>query len=210
MKLSLDELAVIHNTDKGSQFHNYTRWYERHFRQFVGSCITVVEIGICESYSLLTWRNYFGPVVRIVGVDYSEEYCEKARKLGFEAICGAQEDPAVLAQIAALQPHIVIDDGGHQAALQTVSFETLFPQLPDGAIYVIEDLHTAFWNWGGDLRPKLHEIAEGALDRGVSSFGDLANDNTDAPDKLSLIERNIQAAHFYPSILFVEKNWKGR
>jgi hypothetical protein len=208
--VTLDELAIKHNTDKGSQFHHYTRWYERHFRSFVGTDVTIVEIGICESYSLLMWREYFGPKARVIGVDYSAEYCTKAAGLGFEVICGAQEDPTVLAQIAALRPQIVIDDGGHQGDAQRTSFNVLFPQLSDGSIYVIEDLHAAFWGWGGNLVPTLHAIADGAMDRGVSSFGDLRHDHVGGLEKLSPIEQNTQAVHFYPSIMFVEKNFKGR
>lgn len=206
--MTLDELAIKHNTDKGSQFHNYTRWYERHFRERVGTAPVVVEIGICESYSLLMWRDYFGPDARIVGVDYSPEYCTKAAGLGFEVICGAQEDPRIIAQIAALRPTIVIDDGGHQGACQQATFEQLFPQLPDGSLYVVEDLHAAYWGWGGNFVPVLHAIADGALDRGVSSFGDLYHDQASV-QKLSMVDRHIQAAHFYPSIVFIEKKLKG-
>lgn len=208
--MTLDELAIKHNTDKGSQFHNYTRWYERHFAQHVGAPITIVEIGIAHCFSLFTWRDYFGPQARVIGVDYSAEYCTDAVGHGFEVICGAQEDPAIIQRIVDLKPQIVIDDGGHQAACQAASFEGIFSRLQDGAIYVIEDLHTAFWGWGGNFVPALHGIASGALDRGVSSLGDLRNDHVGAIGKLSFTEQNIQAAHFYPSILFVEKNFKGK
>ena len=207
--MTLDELARKHNTDKGSQFHNYTRWYERHFAPWVGKEFTFVEIGIAHGFSLFTWRDYFGPKARIIGVDYSAEYCTKAAGHGFEVICGAQEDPAIIAQIAALGPQLVIDDGGHQAMQQIQTFQGLFPQLPDGSLYVIEDLHTAFWGWGGDLVPTLHSIADGALDRGVSSYGDLYHDQASI-QKLSVIDRNIQAAHYYPSIVFIEKSLKGQ
>ena len=208
MSETLDELALKYQTDKGSQYHNYTRWYERHFRPFVGTGVTVLEIGICESKSLLMWREYFGPAARVVGLDYSAEYCTVAAGLGFEVICGKQEDPGIMALIShQVKPQIIIDDGGHQAAFQMASFDGLFPHLPQGGLYVIEDLHTAYWNWGGNLQPYLHRLADGATNHGVSSYGDLFYDAPGAA-KLSPIDRNITAVHFYPSIVFVEKGDK--
>ncbi len=40
---------------------------------------------------------------------------------------------------------VVLDDGSHIATLQRISFEALFPMLPDGGLYIIEDTHTAYW-----------------------------------------------------------------
>ncbi len=40
---------------------------------------------------------------------------------------------------------IVLDDGSHVGSHQRTSFETLFPLLNEGGIYLIEDLHTSYW-----------------------------------------------------------------
>lgn len=206
--MTLDELALKYQTDKGSQFHNYTRWYERHFRQFVGTNVTVLEIGICKSKSLLMWRDYFGPSARIIGVDYSEEYCVAAQRLGFEVIHGAQEDHGVMARIRGdFRPRIIIDDGGHQASAQQATFDGLFPHMPNGGIYVIEDLHTAYLGWGGNFSAYLHKIVDGTTNRGVSSYGDLSYD-PDGTAKLTPTERHMTATHFYPNIVFIEKGDK--
>jgi hypothetical protein len=48
---------------------------------------------------------------------------------------------------------IVLDDGSHVARHQRASFEVLFPLLEVGGLYVVEDLHTAYWaKFGGGLR----------------------------------------------------------
>ncbi len=41
-------------------------------------------------------------------------------------------------------PDVVIDDGSHQSADIISSFETLFPTLAEGGLYVIEDLHCSY------------------------------------------------------------------
>jgi hypothetical protein len=46
---------------------------------------------------------------------------------------------------------LIIDDGGHTVKQQLVSFETLFPILNPGGMYVIEDLHTSYYpDFGGN------------------------------------------------------------
>lgn len=41
---------------------------------------------------------------------------------------------------------IIIDDGSHKTSEQIKSFEILSKQLNKGGLYVIEDLHTSFFN----------------------------------------------------------------
>jgi hypothetical protein len=40
---------------------------------------------------------------------------------------------------------IVLDDGSHHSRHMRVSFETLFPLVTDGGIYVVEDTHACYW-----------------------------------------------------------------
>jgi hypothetical protein len=39
----------------------------------------------------------------------------------------------------------VLDDGSHVGRHQVISFQTLWPLLSEGGLYVIEDTHTAYW-----------------------------------------------------------------
>lgn len=49
-------------------------------------------------------------------------------------------------------PNVVIDDGSHVAGHASMTFRHLFPLMPAGAVYAIEDLHTSFWqDFGGGL-----------------------------------------------------------
>jgi hypothetical protein len=63
------------------------------------------------------------------------------------AFIGSQDDPEFLVRTVASigRPDIVLDDGSHVAEHQKASFETLFPLLKEGGLYVIEDTHTSYW-----------------------------------------------------------------
>jgi hypothetical protein len=39
----------------------------------------------------------------------------------------------------------VLDDGGHTARQQLVSFEVLYPELALDGVYLCEDTHTSYW-----------------------------------------------------------------
>ena len=70
---------------------------------------------------------------------------------------GDQTDPGILQRIIEEQgaPLVVIDDGSHIPAHVRESFRILFPLLPDGAVYCIEDTQTSYWPaWGGELEPR--------------------------------------------------------
>eukprot|EP01062_Namystynia_karyoxenos_P063133 TRINITY_DN55953_c0_g1_i1.p1 TRINITY_DN55953_c0_g1~~TRINITY_DN55953_c0_g1_i1.p1 ORF type:complete len:524 (+),score=141.99 TRINITY_DN55953_c0_g1_i1:96-1574(+) len=78
------------------------------------------------------------------GAEHAEFYT--ARMHHASAIWGDQGNATWLRQLAArLAPiDVVIDDGSHSGAHQILSFETLFPALRPGGIYVVEDLEANF------------------------------------------------------------------
>lgn len=205
---TLDEIARHHQADKASHYHGYTRWYEKHFAPYVGDNFTLLEIGIAYSFSLLTWRDYFGRQARIVGVDIDADFCTQASGKGFEVRCGDAADGAFLsAVIDEIQPDIVIDDGNHHATHQRAAFNTIFPKLKSGSLYVVEDLHAAYWKWGGEFMPDLFELVNKVNHSGKLSVGYAKNE----PEKQSLLddlELSVEAIHFYPSIVFIEKGNK--
>src|SRR5690606_32935288 len=48
---------------------------------------------------------------------------------------------------------LVIDDGSHKNAHMLKSLEMIFPHLKPGGLYVVEDIHTSYWDsYGGKLR----------------------------------------------------------
>jgi hypothetical protein len=149
------------------------------------------------------WQRYFGPLAKIVGIDI-EPSCRKHEAPGIFVRIGDQGDPAFLAKVIEEFgiPDVVLDDGSHKMEHVQKTFDFLYPRLPKNGVYMIEDLHTAYWNdYGGGLKAPTSfiEFAKGCIDR-------LNADHTRGavtPD--DLITRNTTGISFYDSIVVFEK-----
>jgi hypothetical protein len=164
-RLPLNEIANRHGTDKGTSGpsgewggHNYCDIYEAIFAPLRQEAINLVEIGMGvtgENWdakiqhgvnaeggaSVKMWHDYFENG-RIFGLDINP-----ARHLDNDRLTTFvldQGDPIALkafvkeAGVGVFD--IIIDDGSHAADHQQISFDTLFPHLKSGGIYIIEDL----------------------------------------------------------------------
>lgn len=96
---------------------------------------------------------------------------------------------------------IVLDDGSHQMAHITDSLRVLFPQLNHGGIYLIEDLHTAYWrSFGGGYRTPhnfFHWLRRVVDDMHHWYHGEGL--------KESLVSQDCSAIHIHDSIVVLEK-----
>ncbi len=126
------------------KWEHYFDIYNSHLHKYYKSNCTILEIGIYSGGSLGMWKDYFGGDCRIIGIDIEEDckkYANESRNI-FVYI-GDQEDPSFWNRIIPElgQIDIIIDDGGHTASQQIVSFESLFPALHPDGVYIIEDIH---------------------------------------------------------------------
>jgi hypothetical protein len=125
----------------------YFAEYERILAPHRNDPITIIELGVWNGASLLSWRDYL-PNATIVGIDQAKEAppaIRGERRLHF--VSGLQDDPDVLAravQIAGAMPLLVLDDCSHIARVTKRSFFYLFPYVTPGGSYVIEDIGTSF------------------------------------------------------------------
>jgi hypothetical protein len=155
----LAELTERHGTDKGpasitrsSRFgrkhtlsgKGYTDTYAHFFDVLRDQPIRLLEIGIDRGASIPVWEEFF-PHGTLAAIDI-EERCARYQTDRTRVHIGSQTDPDFLRRVnAASGPFdVVIDDGGHMMDHHHVSLTTLWPLLPAGALYVIEDLHTAY------------------------------------------------------------------
>lgn len=206
---SLTELAVEFRTDKWG-VHRYTPHYERHLSHLKDEQFTLLELGIGgytnkrrSGASLRMWRWFF-PRAQIVGLDIEDKtWLTKGRQ---HAYLGDQTDPEILQRIIDERgaPMVVIDDGSHIPAHVRSSFQYLFPRLPEGAIYCIEDIQTSYWpEWGGQVDPK----ASGTSMDLVKDLIDGLNHEEFLLEgyEPSYTDRWVKAVHCYHNLVFIEK-----
>lgn len=140
--VELDKIGRKNRTDKASDGHGYLSKYEFFLSKFKGENPRILELGIYKGASLKTWEDYFDDSV-IYGVDIDE----KCRKYGSKrcniVICDLSEERE-LEKLAEIRPDICIDDASHIWSHQIKAFYHIFPRMPRGGVYVIEDLERCF------------------------------------------------------------------
>lgn len=145
-----NESYIVH------KWHHFIPLYERYFSSLRGKNIRFLEIGVSKGGSLQMWRRYFGDSAVIFGVDIDPE-CERYNGLAGQVRIGSQVDTKFLQSVIDEMGGVdaVLDDGSHHMDHVPKTLEYIFPQLSDGGIYMIEDLHTAYWRrWGGGYSSK--------------------------------------------------------
>lgn len=133
---------------------HYFSIYDQLLEPYAGSNVRMLEIGVSKGGSLNLWRKFFGDKAVIFGIDIDPNcavYDGEAAKVRI----GSQDDPQFLTGVVAEMGGIdvVLDDGSHVSSHQRASFAVLFPLLEEGGLYIIEDMHTAYWPaYEGGLR----------------------------------------------------------
>jgi hypothetical protein len=143
-----DAFALYKNRQLMEQYERF--WATTTFRPR-----RMLEIGIWDGGSTALWHELLRPekIVAIDLIDRGDSPCftryVAERKLEDRVMLRwgvSQADRAALLEIVRRdlggEIDMVIDDGSHLYAPTRESFETLFPRLPPGGLYVIED-----WAW---------------------------------------------------------------
>lgn len=204
--MELNEAAIKYSTDKSSEFHGYTKIYERLFEKFKHLPITLLEIGVWKGASLKMWDSFFSKA-KIIGLDNANHL----RNNEYNIYVGDQKDPKVISRIVDDTGtfDIVIDDGGHRYSEQITSFELLFPHLNSGGLYVIEDVGTSYWKpkkWSGGSKISTIEYLKNMIDH-VNVFGKLKFSYLMKKKELpSKCRGDILSITFFRYLCVIEKN----
>jgi 23S rRNA U2552 (ribose-2'-O)-methylase RlmE/FtsJ len=192
---------LSHNHRRSHKWYHYFQIYERHFERFRNRHVTLFEIGIGEGGSLQQWKRYLGPFVRIVGIDI-EPMCRQIEEEQIHVRIGSQDDVQFLASVVEEfgNPDIVIDDGSHLQSHVNASFGFLYPLVVKNGVYLVEDLHAAYWpDHGGGLRHEASfiEHAKDYVDEIHAEYTGGALSRTKLGDRTTSI-------HFYDSVVVLE------
>ena len=183
------------------KWYQYFPVYERHCERFRNRYATLFEIGLGEGGSMQLWKRHLGPFVRIVGIDV-EPLCKQLEEDQIQVRIGSQDDVDFLARVVAEfgNPDIVIDDGSHLQSHVNTTFDFLYPRVAKNGVYLIEDLHAAYWpDHGAGLRHpnSFIERAKGYVD-------DMHAHYTSGELPPSALGERTASIHFYDSIVALE------
>jgi hypothetical protein len=185
---------------------NYFPIYDEVLSKYRGKeNITFVEVGIFNGGSLFMWREFFGPGVRIIGIDFNPEAI-KWREHGFDIFIGDQSDPnfwkRFFSEVGRID--ILLDDGGHTNKQQIITCAESFQYINDGGLILVEDVHTNYQpEFGSPSQFSFVEYSKKLVDKInyrfpiISLFG-----KKNIPDYL------VHSVTFYESIVVLKINRK--
>jgi hypothetical protein len=174
---------------------HYFEVYHRHFARFVGTPVTIIEIGIYSGGSLEMWRNYFGSLSTVYGIDIKSE-CKTYEDENVKVLIGDQADRGFWKSVREKVPtfDIVIDDGGHTHEQQMVTLEETLPYLSPGGVYLCEDIHNTHNRFAAYVHGLGYHL------NGVNSRGHDFSRST-----RSCFQREVHSIHLYPYLAVIEK-----
>jgi len=184
------------------KWEHYFPIYERHFAPWRDRSLTFLEIGVARGGSLPMWRRYFGPRAVIIGIDIDPR-CQTHESDGVFVRIGDQSDTRFLDEVLAEfgPPDIVLDDGSHRMDHIWASFEYLYPRISKNGVYMVEDLHTAYWS---DFGGGLHE-PNSFINRAKTLIDELNADHSREAVAATEFTRETFAINFYDSMAVFEK-----
>jgi len=153
---SLTDLCIKFKSDKfGNGQHHYTPVYEMYLEHIRHKPIRLLEIGYGGyspelgyaepnkgGESARMFKSYFDhPDSEIVVIDIEKKNIPPDARYRF--IRGSQTDDAFMRSLG--QFSIILDDGSHNSADVIQTFNTMFPLLNYGGIYIIEDTQTSYF-----------------------------------------------------------------
>ncbi|OAM89518.1 class I SAM-dependent methyltransferase [Termitidicoccus mucosus] len=191
-----NEKRVIH------KWKHYFPIYDVHFARYINRPCLLIEIGCGQGGSLQLWKSVLGPHAQIVGLDINPE-CRKFEEDQIAVRIGDQADNAFLSSIFDEFgiPDIVLDDGSHMMHDIHASFHFLYPRISPVGVYMVEDLHTAYWDeYGGGLR------REGSFIETIKGLVDELNaDHARGALAPTDFTRSTMSMHLYDSVCVFEK-----
>lgn len=215
--LDLYEISAKYGTDKQIKKHGYVKYYKKWLEHLKNDNLKLLEIGIERGRSHLMWKDYL-PHSTIYGIDI-DNGCKSIEQDRIVVEIGDSNDVNFVNNffIKYNDFDVIIDDGGHTSNNQIKNFELFFPHVIPGGLYIVEDLHTSYWEAFTKKHEKtcvsylsdLVEIINGNGKVYLDGSGEMGNANMEdiirTTPNLNYYEANIESITFYKSICFIQK-----
>jgi cephalosporin hydroxylase len=185
-----------------NKWMHYFPVYEKIFSSWRNKNITLLEVGVSKGGSLQMWQRFFGPMATIVGID-NDPACANHAAEDISVRIGDQSDVKFLQELQNEfgQFDIVIDDGSHHMYHVAQTFNFLYPRISKNGLYIVEDLHTAYWSeYGGGIN------VPSTFVNISKNFVDNLNAHHSRNEKLpDFITDNTFCISFYDSMIVYER-----
>jgi hypothetical protein len=196
------DLFVNNNGRPIHKWKHYFPIYENHLMPFVNKSVLLIEIGVGRGGSLQMWKKFLGPAAIVVGIDVNKD-CKNYEEDQIFIRIGSQDSPSFLKNIIEEfgTPDIVIDDGSHMMEHIETSFDFLYPKVSKNGVYMVEDLHTAYWSeYNGGLYEK-----KSFIEKSKRLIDHLNADHTRGKIEQSDFSRTTNSINFYDSVIVFQK-----
>jgi len=196
------DIFMSHDGPRVLKWEHYFPIYDRHFAPWRGRDVTVLEVGVYGGGSMALWRRFFGPLATIVGIDIDPD-CAGRGMAGAHVRIGDQSDPVFLASVIEEfgVPDVVLDDGSHRMDHVRATFDFLYPKMPKNAVYMVEDMHTAYWpEYGGGV-----DNPNTFINHAKTLIDSLNADHARGAIEPDAFTRSTYSISFYDSVVAFEK-----
>lgn len=155
LRKSLRSVYAEHTGKVSHKYELYLDIYDRVFGPFRERSIDLVEVGVQNGGSLEIWLQYFPRARCLVGCDIDPHVAAlRFADPRIHVVVGAINERATSERIVRHAPEfdIFIDDGSHSSKDINATFYNYFHRVRPGGLFVIEDLHCAYYpDYGGGL-----------------------------------------------------------
>jgi len=146
---NLHDLYKNHTGKISDKWELYISEFDNIFLRFRDAEINLFEIGVQNGGSLEIWAKYFPKAKRIIGCDIDEtckdlEFSDPRISVIIGDANSDEVEDHLSRSISGLD--IVIDDGSHKSSDIIRSFSRYIKYLNFNGLYIIEDLHTSYWD----------------------------------------------------------------
>jgi SAM-dependent methyltransferase len=140
------DLCIIlekYGSDKCSDWHNYSLFYDFIFSQDKGKNLKIFEVGIYGGSSIRSWKEYFKNSHIYCGDINNEYFINEDRIKSY--FCD-QDNPESIKEmwenldLKDIYFDIIIDDGKHEYLSNINFLENSYHKLKKGGIFIVEDL----------------------------------------------------------------------
>ena len=211
--LDFKTIFYQHKENVSDKWVNYFDIYDECFRSYIANKPKVLEIGVQNGGNLQILNKYLKNAT-LYGVDIDPKVLNLTLDANIHVYnFNITDEVAINQYFEKTEFDIIIDDGSHICSDIIQTFRLFFSKLKPGGVFLIEDLHTSYWQSHGGSYLGIDSAIEF-----FKKFVDLLNfyhiNDHRFEEKLSLDDRYIfewlRSIYFYDSVVVIHKLPKAR